>query len=311
LAIYYLGAKIGDLIYQIPQAGILSKAFSTSPLILGLIEDIEISLLKPSHSNPRNEVGNLAGLSNSIKEKGLLQPILVRNKQEYYEIIAGRRRYEACKGLGWRKIICHIVELDDKEAFEVSLIENIQRKTLNPIEEAEAYRRYIVDYGWGGITDLADRIGKSKSYLDKKLRLLELPSDIIDSISCSSIKISTAEELLPLRDEKQQLRLAALAEHGILSSRGMRELVTHIKRNEVYDYGIKNETTYKPSLKDIDELAQRSFDKSIVTLKMAMSKLCAIIQEAEENWIIYEILMQHKNILHSQIDILIKEKMKL
>jgi ParB family chromosome partitioning protein len=268
-------------------------------------------MLKPSQSILRKDVGNLADLSNSIKEKGLLQPILVRNKQEYYEIIAGRRRYEACKGLGWRKIICHIVELDDKEAFEVSLIENIQRKTLNPIEEAEAYRRYIVDFGWGGITDLADRIGKSKSYLDKKLRLLELPSDIIDSISSSSIKISTAEELLPLRDEKQQLRLAALAEHGILSSRGMRELVTHIKRNEVYDYGIKNETTYKPSLKDIDELAQRSFDKSIVTLKMALSKLCTIIQEAEENWIVYEILMQHKNILHGQIDILIKEKMKL
>jgi ParB family transcriptional regulator, chromosome partitioning protein len=306
-----LDAKTGDFILLIPLPGIVTKAFSTSPLILGLIEDIEISMLKPSQSNLRKNVGNLADLSNSIKEKGLLQPILVRNKQEYYEIIAGRRRYEACKVLGWRKIICHIVELDDKEAFEVSLIENIQRKTLNPIEEAEAYRKYIVDFGWGGITDLADRIGKSKSYLDKKLRLLELPSDIIDSISSSSIKISTAEELLPLRDEKQQLRLAALAERGILSSRGIRELVTHIKRNEVYDYGIKNETAYKPSLKAIDELAQRSFDKSIVTLKMAMSKLCAIIQEAEENWIVYEILMQHKNILHSQVDILIKEKMKL
>jgi ParB family transcriptional regulator, chromosome partitioning protein len=295
----------------IPLLGILTKAFSSSPLILGLIEDIEISLLKPFQFNLRNEAGNLADLSNSIKEKGLLQPILVRNKQEYYEIIAGRRRYEACKELGWRKIICHIVELDDKEAFEVSLIENIQRKTLNPIEEAEAYRKYVVDFGWGGITDLADRIGKSKSYIDKKLRLLELPSDIIDSISSSSIKISTAEELLPLRDEKQQLRLAALAERGILSSRGIRGLVTHIKRNEVYDYDIMNETTYKPNLKDIDELAHRSFDKSIVTLKMAMSKLCAIIQEAEENWIVYETLMQHKNILHSQIDILIREKMKL
>jgi ParB family chromosome partitioning protein len=293
------------------QAGILTKAFSTSPLILGLIDDIEISMLKPSQLILRKDVGNLTNLSNSIKEKGLLQPILVRNKQEYYEIIAGRRRYEACKELGWRKIICHIVELDDKEAFEVSLIENIQRKTLDPIEEAEAYRKYIIDFGWGGITDLADRIGKSKSYLDKKLRLLELPSDIIGSISNSSIKISTAEELLPLRDEKQQLRLAVLAERGILSSRDIRELVTHIKRNEVYDYGIKNETTYKPNLNAIDELAQRSFDKSIVTLKIAMSKLCAIIQEAEENWIVYEILMQHKNILHSQIDILIKEKMKL
>jgi ParB family chromosome partitioning protein len=289
----------------------LSRAFSTSPLILGLIEDIEMSLLKPFQFNIRNDVGNLADLSYSIKEKGLLQPILVRNIQLHYEIIAGHRRYEACKKLGWRKIICHIVELDDREAYEVALIENIQRKTLNPIEEAEAYKKYVTDFGWGGFTDLAHRIGKSKSYLNKRVRLLELPSYVIDSVSRSSINTSTAEELLPLRDKKQQSKLAALAEHGALSSRDMRELVAHTKRNEVYDYDGKKETSYGPRLKNIDELAQRSFDKSIVALKMAMNKLGTIIQEAEENWIVYEMLMQHKNILHNQIDILIREKMKL
>ena len=270
-----------------------------------------MSLLKPFQFNMRNDVGNLADLSYSIKEKGLLQPILVRNIQLHYEIIAGHRRYEACKKLGWRKIICHIVELDDREAYEVALIENIQRKTLNPIEEAEAYKKYVTDFGWGGFTDLAHRIGKSKSYLNKRVRLLELPSYVIDSVSRSSINTSTAEELLPLRDKKQQSKLAALAEHGALSSRDMRELVAHTKRNEVYDYDGKKETSYGPRLKNIDELAQRSFDKSIVALKMAMNKLGTIIQEAEENWIVYEMLMQHKNILHNQIDILIREKMKL
>jgi ParB family transcriptional regulator, chromosome partitioning protein len=289
----------------------VSKAFSSSPLILGLIEDIEMSLLKPFQFNVRSEVGNLADLSYSIKQKGLLQPILVRNQEAYYEIIAGHRRYEACKKLGWRKIICHIVELDDKEAFEVSLIENLQRKTLNPIEEAEAYKKYVTDFGWGGITDLAAKIGKSKSHIDKKVRLLELPPNIIGSIYNSSINTSTAEELLSIRDKKQQLELAALAKHGALSSRDMRGLVRHIKQNEVYDYDGNNEITYRSRLKNIDALAQRSFDKSIVALKMAMNKLGAIIQETEENWIIYEILMQHKNVLHNQIDILIREKMKL
>ena len=139
-----------------------------------------------------------------------------------------------------------------------------------------------------------------------------LPSNILDSISNSSINTSTAEELLPLRDEKRtEWNLASLAELTSLSSRDVRDLVRDIKRNEVYDYDVKNEASYRPRLKNIDELAQRSFDKSIVTLKIAMNKLSAIIQETEDNWIIYEILMQHKNLLHNQIDVLIKEKMKL
>lgn len=121
----------------------MSKLFSTSPLILGVIEDIEINLLRPYKYNYRRIIGNLTDLSHSIRQKGLLQPILVRNKEEYYEIIAGHRRYEACKKLGWKKIICHVVELDDKDAFEVSLIENIQRKSLNIVEEAHAYKEYV------------------------------------------------------------------------------------------------------------------------------------------------------------------------
>ena len=71
------------------------------------------------------------------------------------------------------------LHLDDKEAFEISLVENVQRKTLNPIEEAEAYKRYVLSFGWGGISDLATRIGKSPSYIDKRMRLLDMPSLIV------------------------------------------------------------------------------------------------------------------------------------
>src|SRR5687768_7080850 len=118
----------------------MSKLFSTSPLILGIIEDIEINLIGPSKYNYRSDVEDFNDLCSSIQQKGLLQPILVRNKEEnQYEIISGHRRYQACKKLGWRKFVCHIIELDDKDAFEVSLVENIQRKSLNPIEEAYAY----------------------------------------------------------------------------------------------------------------------------------------------------------------------------
>ena len=110
---------------------------------MGLVENLEISFLRPFRYNVRDEVGNLANLSFSIKQKGLLQPILVRNLEAHYEIIAGHRRYEACKRLGWRKIICHIVELDNREVFEVSLIENLQRKSLNPIKKLKHIRNTL------------------------------------------------------------------------------------------------------------------------------------------------------------------------
>ena len=77
-----------------------------------------------------------------------------------YEIVAGTRRYNACKMLGWRKILSHVVELDDKDAFEVSLIENIHSKNLNSIEEARAFQDYVTNYGWGGISELATRLEK-------------------------------------------------------------------------------------------------------------------------------------------------------
>jgi ParB family chromosome partitioning protein len=288
----------------------MSKLFSTSPLILGVIEDLKAELIRPFKYNYRHDIRDVNDLSSSIRQKGLLQPILVRHKGAYYEIIAGHRRYQACKKLGLKKIVCHIVELDDKDAFEVSLIENIQRKSVNPIEEAYAYKEYVMNFGWGGISELASRIGKSPSYIDKRIRLLDLPANVIDSVSNSFINPSIAEELLSVKDKKIQSQFASLAQVNRISSREIRELIKSIKRHEVYDYN-DNKILHEVQIKDIDKKTQRSFDKSIILLRIAMSKLNTIIEEVQENWIIYEILMQHKNMLHHQIDLLIKEKMKL
>src|SRR5215469_4760422 len=94
----------------------------------GLIEDLDISSIRQS-TNLRSEIIQVYELANSINQKGLLQPIIVRPKEEFFQIIAGNRRFEACKLLKWRKIPCHIMELDDKAAFEASLIENIEANT--------------------------------------------------------------------------------------------------------------------------------------------------------------------------------------
>jgi ParB family chromosome partitioning protein len=245
----------------------------------------------------------------SIKEKGLLQPIVVRSKGKYYEIVAGNRRYKACTTLGWRKIVCHVAELNDKEAFEVSLIENVQRRNLDPIEEAHAFKNYVLTFGWGGISELAAKIGKSVSYVDKRIRLLDLPADILDSIFKSEINRSAAEELLSIRDTHVQSKLAQVIRERRLSSRQARELVKVGEEGSVYDFDDKQ--TFQNKLVNIDRMTQKSFDKSILAIRYAMNTLSTIMEYVEDNWIVYEILMQHKNMLHSQIDLLIKEKRKL
>ncbi len=130
----------------------------------------------------RTDMHQIPELASSIRQKGLLQPIIVPIKDDHFEIVAGNRRYEACKSLGWRKITCHIEELDDREAFEIALMENIQRSTLNPVDEAKAFQSYVSNFGWGGVTDLASKIGKSVSYVTKRIALLTLPPDVISSI---------------------------------------------------------------------------------------------------------------------------------
>jgi ParB family transcriptional regulator, chromosome partitioning protein len=276
-------------------------------LIAGIIEDVDIYRIRQPPEYYRSSSSNLSELANSIKRKGLLQPVIVRTKQDgYFEIVAGNRRLRACKSLGWRKIICHIIELDDKQAFEISLIENIQRESITPIEEAYAFKTYVSELGWGGISDLAAKIGKSISYVDKRLKLLELPPEVLEGISNSTISTSVAEELSFIDDASKQIEFAKMASRKKLSSRQARILAKRFKDSSDFDQDLPLVT-----VADIYERAQRSFDKSITALKIAMNKLSTIIEQTEDNWVVYEALMQHKAMLSAQIDLLIKEKKKL
>ncbi|HLN35300.1 MAG TPA: ParB/RepB/Spo0J family partition protein [Nitrososphaeraceae archaeon] len=287
----------------------MQKIHSTSNSVIGVLENVDISKIKPFKYYYRNNLHeDMHELCYSIKEKGLLQPIIVRMTDDSkYEIVAGTRRYNACKMLGWRKILCHVVELDDKDAFEVSLMENIHSKNLNPIDEARAFKDYVSTYGWGGISELATKLGKSASYIDKRIRMLTFPETLIESISNNEIKPSLAEELLPIKEKEIQSKLAELIKKRKLSSRQVRMLKDEMKNSEhpeeIFDFQTK--------IVDIDARTQKSFDKAIIAVRVAMNKLASIIEDVEDNWTVYEILMQHKNMLHSQIDILLKEKKKI
>ncbi len=281
---------------------------SNSLLIHGIIDDIDIHKIKDSTNSIRHnlDVEEDDELAISIKQNGLLQPIVIRPKQINFEIVAGSRRLLACKKLGWKKITCHVIEVDDKAAYEISLSENVQRKTLSPIEEAKAFKAYVTDFGYGGISELASRVGKSPSYITKRIRLLSLHSDILDSITNSVIHTSTAEELSYVKDKSKQQKLASLISEGRLSIKETRGLLKNIDKEPIdicLEY--QSEGGADRIQKRLDVL-----DKSIIVLRIAMNRLGTIIETIENDWIFKEILMQHKNVINNQIDLLIKEKRK-
>jgi ParB family chromosome partitioning protein len=274
-------------------------------MMRGIIEDISISKIKEArHRFLRSDVNNVDDLANSINQRGLLQAIVVRPSDEYFVVVAGNRRLNACKLLRWRKIPCHIVELDDKEAFEVSLIENIQRETMNPIDEAEAFKLYVHDFGWGGVSQLAEKLGKSPSYITKRVRLLDLPSDVRDSILNSTMSPSTADELASIKNSDQQSELANLIFERRLSMRAVRQILK--ANDDIIFEGSIHQTREKS---ETDKIL-RSFDKSVTNLRIAMNRMTGIIEGVEQYWLIRDLLMEHRNMLHSQIDLLIKQKRK-
>jgi ParB family chromosome partitioning protein len=292
----------------------LRRAFSISGILCGMIEDIDICNLETSPAYYPSIHSRINDLSRSILEKGLLHPLVVRQVKPggEYQIIAGNRRYAACKALGWRKIPCHIIEVDnDREAFEISLIENIQRRTLNPIEEAHAFKAYVSDFGWGGVSDLANKIGKSPSYVDRRLQLLKLPLDVLEKIDCSLLNIAAAEELIPIHNESKQSKLGDLISRKRLSIKNVRTLIRE-HEDSIYDNDLNENITQMPKdISELDKKARKSLDKSMIVFKIAMNKMTDIMQTMEDNWIIYEILAQHRNILNTQIDLLIKQKKKI
>ena len=240
---------------------------------------------------------------------------MVRALNDRFEIVAGCRRYFACKSLNWKKIPCHIVHLNDMQAFEIALVENIQRESFSPLEEAQSFKTYVLDKGWGSISDLSLKIGKSPSYITKRISLLDLPSDVQQSIESADLKPSSAEELLSVKDPERQSQLGKMIIKRHLTTMKVRKLV--------------REDPYYCENSEIIEVRSelQVFNKSIVILKIAMNKIAQLIDEDEEeddvdikkdqkdkdkdkNLLIKELLMYQKRQLHDQIDMLMKAKKK-
>jgi len=190
---------------------------------------VRISQVVPNKDQPRKQFDQegLEELSESIKEHGVLQPLLVQKKGRYYEIIAGERRWKAAKLAGVRKVPVIVRELSETETLEVSLIENIQRRNLNAIEEAKAYQRLTDDYGMTQ-DQIAQKVSKSRTAITNSLRLLKLSELVQGMVIDGQLSMGHARALLALEDPAQQESAAGRVIKENLSVRDTEKLVKDI-----------------------------------------------------------------------------------
>lgn len=190
---------------------------------------LKISQVEPNRDQPRKQFDKeaLENLAGSIKQYGIIQPIVVCKKDDYYEIIAGERRWRAAKLAGLKEIPVVIKEYTEKEIAEISLIENIQRENLNPIEEAKAYKRLIDEYNLTQ-EELAERISKSRTQITNTMRLMKLHEDIQQMLVDGIISAGHARALLALENEDVQLTAAKKIVSESLSVRQTEDLVKQL-----------------------------------------------------------------------------------
>lgn len=191
---------------------------------------LKINEVEPNRNQPRKEFDEdaLLELADSIKQFGVLQPLLVQKKDGYYEIIAGERRWRAAKLAGIKEIPVLIKEYTDQEIVEISLIENIQRENLNPIEEAMAFKRLLEEFNLKQ-DEVAERVSKSRTAVTNSMRLLKLSNKVQQMVIDDMISTGHARALLAIDDEEQQFIIASKIFDEKLSVRETEKLVKALK----------------------------------------------------------------------------------
>ena len=191
---------------------------------------VQIALVEPNREQPRKEFEEdaLLELADSIRQYGVLQPLLVQKRKDYYEIIAGERRWRAAKLAGLKEVPVRIKEFSEQEILEISLIENLQREDLNPIEEALAYQRLLKEFRLKQ-DEVAERVSKSRTAVTNSLRLLKLDDKVQQMVVADMITTGHARALLAIEDPQQQSELAQQIFDQKLSVRETESLIKALK----------------------------------------------------------------------------------
>ena len=207
----------------------LGALLSASPDAANPVSELPINSIRPNPNQPRKDFddGALRDLANSLKQSGLLQPVVVRRLGEGYQLIVGERRWRAAKLAGLERVPAIVREATDSESLELALVENLLREDLNPIEEAEAYQRLLAEFGWTQ-EELAQRVGRDRSTVANCLRLLKLPEPIQADLRAARLTMGHARALLALTSEAEQL---ALRERILAHSWSVRTTEADVQRS--------------------------------------------------------------------------------
>ena len=243
------GQNVGSLIDEISKS---DSSFAKDKT------ELSIKDIRPNPYQPRKQFDedSLKELAESIKENGVFQPILVRSATAGYELVAGERRLRASKLAGKKTIPVIIVDFNDQQMMEISLLENIQRKDLTPIEEANAYNQLIKRFKYTQ-EQLANRIGKSRANVTNMLRLLNLPEEVQKMVSNGKLSYGHARTLLGLDNENEMLKMAKETLKEDLSVRQLEEIVNKTKNKKT----VKKPSTSKKKNPFIEDVESRLIKK--------------------------------------------------
>lgn len=231
-----LGKGLGNLIpesdKEAQKTKVVEKVVEKKVIVKEPAETIvKINEVEPNKNQPRRTFDEdaLLELAESIKQHGVIQPLIVKKRDKYYEIIAGERRWRAAKMAGLKEIPIVIKDLSDQEIMEVALIENIQREDLNPIEEAQAYQRLIKEYNYKQ-DELAERVSKSRVAVTNSMRLLKLDERVQKMIIDDMISAGHARALLAITDSEKQYTIAMKVFDEKLSVRETEKLIKNLDK---------------------------------------------------------------------------------
>lgn len=230
---------------------------------------VAITKVEPNRKQPRKyfDEDALQELADSIKQFGLLQPILVQDRKDYYEIIAGERRWRAARLAGLKEVPVIIKNYTDQEIVEIALIENIQREDLNPIEEAQAYKRLLEEFNLKQ-DEVAERVSKSRAAVTNSIRLLKLNDKVQQMVIDDMISTGHARALLAVEDEEEQYALAQKIFDEKLSVREIEKLVKNLHK--------------PPKAKKLDDKALQAIYLDIEDrLKQRLSTKVAVTSKGE------------------------------
>ena len=257
-----LGKGLGALIPE-EEAQEEQKSDRKSSLAANLVS---INLIKPNAGQPRKafDEEKIQQLSESIKEHGIIQPILIKKDGDTYSIIAGERRWRAAKAAGLKEVPVIIMDIDEKGVLEISLIENIQRQDLNPIEEAWAFRKLIEDFAFTQ-EELGRRLGKSRTALSNTMRLLNLDGRVQEYLIDGVITEGHGRAILALEDRELQYKLAQKVIDDGLTVRETERLISEIAKGKSLEkQKPENKVVSDPYIADIKNKLEERFDTKVL-----------------------------------------------